>query len=175
MNTNKIKQHARKIARFDKQLELSAGIHAEELLLAMIDAGAAETPNGNYKFAESSDYRQARRDWIDAYGTEVGWAPGQITDNGKPRRNPGDNRFSSLNGTEFDPKTGDPTPEERAAAAAAAAEENAEPSPLDELNAERAELLKAFNKAIRKNENDAAHKITDKLLALELAIAATKV
>ncbi|NBV25348.1 MAG: hypothetical protein EBS05_25975 [Proteobacteria bacterium] len=162
MNTNKLRQHAEAVANFDNNLEQSAGIHASDLLLAMIDAGAAETPNGNYKFATFDDYKVARAAWVESYGIQRGWTPADET------RNPGDNRFSSLGGTNFNPRTGDPTPEERAQAEA---EDSAAQAIKDELKARKAELRKAFDRAIANEQRDEMHRISDELFNL---VQATK-
>lgn len=156
MNTNKIQQHAVSVANYDNAHDQSAGIQASELMLAMIDAGAQETPNGNYKFATYGEYKTARGAWVSAYGNKRGWTK----DSGK--RNPGDNRFSDLGGSSFDPRTEDISPEDLARAA----EAEAEAKPVDEIKTRRAELMKAYNKAIMAKDSQKAHDITNELLAL---------
>ena len=164
MNTQKIRIHARKVAKFDLTVDNSTGTFASELLLAMIDAGAVETPNGNYKFATFAEYKEASNAWKMDYGQSVGWTSDAVNEDGKKRRNPADVRWSNLGGTTFDPKTADPTPEEREAAEAADSEAEAI---ADEYKTRRAELLKALNKACKDGNETAAHEATDQLLALE--------
>ena len=164
MDTQKIRMHAQKVAKFDLAVADSTGTFASDLLLAMIDAGAIETPNGNYKFATKAEYKEASSEWKMAYGLSVGWAPDAVNEKGEKRRNPADIRWSNLGGTTFDPKTADPTPEEREAAEAADKETDAI---TEEYKTRRAELLKALNKACKDGNETAAHEATDQLLALE--------
>ena len=125
MNTQKIRTHAKTVAKFDLELANSTGTFASDLLLAMIDAGATETANGNYKFATKAEYREASSEWKMTYGRSVGWTPEDVNEKGQKRRNPADIRWSNLGGTTFDPNTADPTPEEREAADAADKETDA--------------------------------------------------
>ena len=164
MNIQKIRTHAKTVAKFDLELANSTGTFASDLLLAMIDAGATETANGNYKFATKAEYKEASSEWKMAYGLSVGWAPDAVNEKGEKRRNPADIRWSNLGGTTFDPKTADPTPEEREAAEAADKETDAI---TEEYKTRRAELLKALNKACKDGNETAAHEATDQLLALE--------
>jgi hypothetical protein len=164
MNTQKIRAHAKTVAKFDLAVSDSTGTFASDLLLAMIDAGAIETPNGNYKFATKAEYKEASSEWKMTYGRSVGWTPEDVNEKGEKRRNPADIRWSNLGGTTFDPKTADPTPEEREAAEAADKETDAI---TEEYKTRRAELLKALNKACKDGNETAAHEATDQLLALE--------
>lgn len=164
MNIQKIRTHAKTVAKFDLELANSTGTFASDLLLAMIDAGATETANGNYKFATKAEYREASSEWKMTYGRSVGWTPEDVNDKGQKRRNPADIRWSNLGGTTFDPNTADPTPEEREAADVADKETDAI---AEEYKTRRAELLKALNKACKDGNETAAHEATDQLLALE--------
>jgi len=164
MNIQKIRTHAKTVAKFDLELANSTGTFASDLLLAMIDAGATETVNGNYKFATKAEYKEASSEWKMTYGRSVGWTPEDVNEKGQKRRNPADIRWSNLGGTTFDPNTADPTPEEREAADAADKETDAI---TEEYKTRRAELLKALNKACKDGNETAAHEATDQLLALE--------
>lgn len=106
MKTHNLITNARENARIDYLAKYDTTERKAAFLQAMISTGATIQQNGAYKFATLADYKQARAEWVAAYGDNIGWAEESET------RNPGEMAFSRLGGTELNPNTKPKTTED---------------------------------------------------------------
>ncbi len=101
MNTKALVRHARETANIDYLAKYDTTERPAALIQCAIEAGARNIAPENaepvYKFATEEEYREARREWLAAYGERLGWEVESGTDN------PGKMAWSRLGGTMLNP------------------------------------------------------------------------